>query len=134
MFIAILPKVYYNTASVTYYDSTFSRRKQENDKFARFLALSRWGTYGVGALQTRQGRWWLPPYFFVYSDATVEVLIHIQKITASNRCCLPLFRTFTYFSIYTQILVKYHSIDSNNGCIAPKNQHIGSALYPITLK
>ena len=31
-------EAYYNTDSVVYYDSTFSQKKQENDKSARFLA------------------------------------------------------------------------------------------------
>ena len=46
-----LPESMINTDSVVYYDSTFSRRKQENDKSARFLVFGEAGgrhPYGRG--------------------------------------------------------------------------------------
>jgi hypothetical protein len=50
-----------------YYDSTFSQKKQENDKFARFLAFTEPGSCIV---MTEKDKF---PYFLVYSAANFEL-------------------------------------------------------------
>ena len=60
-------EAYYNTDSVVYYDSTFSQKKQENDKFARFLAFTEPGSCIVMAEKDKF------PYFLVYSAANFEL-------------------------------------------------------------
>ena len=60
-------EAYYNTDSVVYYDSTFSQKKQENDKSARFLVFCRNGC------QHRYCRGEKIPYFLVYSAANFEL-------------------------------------------------------------
>ena len=60
-------EVYYNTDSVVYYDSTFGQKKQENDRFARFLAFTELGSCIVMAEKNKF------PYFLVYSAANFEL-------------------------------------------------------------
>ena len=60
-------EAYCNTDSVVYYDSTFSQKKQENDKFARFLAFTEPGSCIV---MTEKDKF---PYFLVYSAANFEL-------------------------------------------------------------
>ena len=60
-------EAYYNTDSVVYYDSTFSQKKQENDKSARFLVFGKVGTCIVMAEEEKC------LYFLVYSAANFEL-------------------------------------------------------------